>query len=149
MFCVTVDEKVIAIHDDKEVVEEYARLYQYYHKDADIRIGKIKDKKAIKYDDLYLEMVGESFIQTKFMDCFNYGYLRSQIAEDNKKARNVLMRILSNEELDNKEKKHIKKTIELLEEYIYEDEKYVPTMKDLEYYKSQVDSLLYNIYGKE
>ena len=104
MFCAILGEKVIAIHEDEDVINEYIKLYKHFHEDANnnIYLGKIKNKKAAKYDDLYLEMIGDSFVQAKFVQ--SYSFFKDQIIEDNKRAKGVLERILSEEELDRKEK---------------------------------------------
>lgn len=145
MFCAILGEKVIAIHEDEDIINEYIKLYKHFHEDANnIYLGKIKNKKAAKYDDLYLEMIGDSFVQAKFVQ--SYSFFKDQIIEDNKRAKGVLERILSEEELDRKEKKHLMKTIELLESLIYENDKYIPDIGDLNNNKDQFDSMMRNIY---
>ena len=146
MYCACINEKVVAIHDDVEVIEEYVKLYEHYHEDANIKIGKIKNKKAAIYDDLYLEMVGNAFVQSKYVESFTI--LRRQMAEDTKRARNVLERLLVEEDMSKSEKKHLTKTIEFLESLIYEDEMYTPTEEELEYNKDQIDQVLNKIYWR-
>ena len=146
MYCACINEKVVAIHDDVEVIEEYVKLYEHYHEDANIKIGKIKNKKAAIYDDLYLEMVGNAFVQSKYVESFTI--LRKQMAEDTKRARNVLARLLVEEDMSKSEKKHLTKTIEFLESLIYEDEMYTPTEEELEYNKDQIDQVLNKIYWR-
>ena len=124
--------KVIAFHEDEKVVDIYIETIYKYHK---LKLGKKKiRKKKFKNlyinDDLYLVRYGETFVQSGYT---LYLQLQSeQYIEDEKYARDILYRLLETRNVKGKKLKKIKSAISVLEDFIYDDESYIPTLKELE-----------------
>lgn len=136
--------KIIAMHDDKEVVEEYNNLIYHYHK-IHLNIIKAK-KKSLKnkkfFDDLYLVRYGQTYVQAGYL---TYIQLASdQIHDDMRFAKDILLRVLEINKLSNKDSKSISKAISIMDDLIYEDEQYTPSITELRNLKNDYDPYIYN-----
>lgn len=136
--------KIIAMHDEKSVVEEYNSLIFRYHK---IHLDIIKaKKKSLKnkayFDDLYLVRYGQTYVQAGYL---TYIQLASdQMSEDMQFAKDILLRILEVNKLSNKESKTLTKAVNIMDRIIYEDERYTPSINELEHLKNDYDPYIYN-----
>lgn len=138
--------KIIAIHDDKEVVEKYNMLIYHHHK---IRLDIIKAKKkniknSAYFDDLYLVRYGETYVQAGYLTYIQLAY--GQATEDEKYAKDILLRILELNKISNKERKTLSKAVEILDRQIYSENQYTPSLNELKRLKSEYDPYIYN-YG--
>ena len=138
------DGKIIAFHEDEDVVDMYIETIYKYH-DIKLDKSKIRKKKLKNYqldDDLYLVRYGETFVQSGYTI---YLQLQSeQYIEDEKYARDVLYRILETRSVKGKKLKKIKSAIEILEDFIYEDESFIPELKELKRMKMDYDPYFFN-----
>lgn len=131
MFICHDNGKLIAFHEDEEVVDIYIETIYKYH---DVRLSKKKiRKKKLKSidlnDDLYLVRYGETFVQSGYT---TYLQIQSdQYIEDEKYARDILYRLLETRSVKGKKLRRIKSAIKILEDFIYEDESYIPDLKEL------------------
>ena len=148
MYCVCdSNNRVIAFHDDYDVVETYVHHVVTSHKDGlvDLHIRKIKKKKAKKledYNDLYLVRYAHTYVQNGyiiFLEMFS-----SQIIEDNQYCRDVLLRILEHDNLEEKDIKHIKKAIKVVDRILEESKQYTPSYEELKSYEDDYYPYLYN-----
>lgn len=136
--------KVIAFHEKKSVVEEYIEAIYYHHKfKLDIRkASKEENHNLTKNYDLYLVRYGETYVQSGYTV---YLQIQSeQYVYDEKYARDVLYRLLERR-VKGKKFKKLKAAVKVLEELIYEDESYTPSLKELEHLKLDYDPYMYNM----
>ena len=138
------DKKLIAFHDDKDVVDTYVISIKHYH-DIDLTICKIKKNAMYKLngkEDLYLVRYGSTYVQSGYV---KYIQLAStQILDDDKYVLDVLYRILELEdELTKKEGKIIYKAIQILERLVSKDKEYTPSYQELQRLKTDYDPYLY------
>ena len=146
MYIVHESEKIIAFHEDKCVVEMYTEAIYKYHKiKLDIRkLTKREKKSSIKnLYDLYLVRYGETYVQSGYL--FYLQLSSDQYIEDEKYARDILYRLLESRNLKEKERRKIEKAVDVLEEKIYDDESYTPTLSELKRMKMDYDPYMYNI----
>ena len=140
-------ENLVAFHDRKHVAKKYMQRVIEYHPDVYLHLVKIKNKYADfvleGMDDLYLVRYGKTYVQNGYIvyiQCAD-----DQFDEDEKIARDILYRILAiSPNLKEKEIKHTKKVIAMLEKLIDEHQRFTPSKKELDTYKSQYDIYLYN-----
>lgn len=147
MYCVLNEEKIIAFHEEKRVVESYCESIKKYHNKT-LMIAKIKKHKRKKlknisnYYDLYLVRYGDTYVQSGYIE---YLEMHSpQIEYDHLQAKDTLLRIMELEELSEKEKKAYQVVLRSLEEIIEEDRSYTPDIKELNQMKDQYLPYIYN-----
>lgn len=130
MFCVfnLETQRIIGIHSDELICEEYINLYERHHPDANLEVAKIKKKMSEKFYDLYLVRLGDSYIPEKFIDA--YKFFIPQIVEDHKKCIEIMMRVLEVEDLSKKDKRTLTKAIEIIN--CLNDSDYIPDENALE-----------------
>ena len=91
-FCYDDDEeRIIALHDNKEVVEKYCELLKEYH-NVNLSIGKIKKKaedRIKNLDDLYLVRYGDTYVQSGYLLYLQMS--SAQLIEDISKTKDVLL----------------------------------------------------------
>ena len=144
MYAAVDKDHVIALHDDIEVVEKYAgNIYKCHNVKLDIiKIKKKALSKITNKDDLYLVRYGRTYIQVGYL--LYVQLMSDQIIEDNKYAKDILLRILEMSRLSSKEEKVISKAIDILDRTIFDDETYTPEYKELRRLKSDYDPYIYN-----
>lgn len=146
MYCAyNEDKNIIAFHDKKKPVEIYIENVYKYNKLV-LDIGKINKKKSDVLEnigDLYLVRYGETFVQSGYLIYIQIS--SNQECEDNEFARDILYRILETRQLKEKKVKQISKAISILEDIIYDDESYTPSLDQLRQMKLSYDPYLYNI----
>ena len=143
---IDISGKIIAIHDEKNIVEEYNNRVYYYHKiHLDIIKVKKKSVKKISYlDDLYLVRYGETYVQAGYLTYIQLAY--DQMSEDLKFAQEIILRTLEINELSSKESKVLAKSAAILGRLHYESESYTPSLNELKSLKDSYDPYIYN-YG--
>lgn len=145
MYC-CIDEKknIIAIHDDKDVVETYRDLIQKMH-NIELSVGKIKKKmknKLEKFSDLYLVRYGNTYVQSGYL--LYLQLCSEQVKSDNRYAKDILLRLLETSRLNNKDAKKIMKAIEVMDKIEEEDNNYFPSLNELKGMKEFYDPYIYN-----
>lgn len=138
--------KIIAIHDEKEVVEKYNSMIYHFHK---IRLDIIKTKKknianTDFYDDLYLVRYGETYVQAGYLTYIQLAY--GPHYEDETYAKDILLRMLEINKLSNKDRKTLTKAVKILDKEIFSDSQYTPSLNELKRLKEDYDPYIYN-YG--
>lgn len=116
MYGVVSDNRIIGIHEDIDICDNYA---EEIRQNKNIICSVVKLKKKHKRNDkiyeLYLLKYGDSYIQSKYYDTIEYE--DNVILDEYKNAKNTLLSLLNFID-DDKEKKHINKTILILEKHI-------------------------------
>lgn len=115
MYGAVINESLIAIHDDRDVVESYISKYERdNNKSVDlVKCPKKKLKKISGYEDLYLLRVGDNYVPTKYYSTNEN--ITNEALYDLKYARDVILRIL---EYRSNGAKSLEKTVQILEEEI-------------------------------
>ena len=151
MYCVyDSNEHVIAFHDDYNVVETYVRRIQQSHVDdkynlPDLRIGKIKKKKVKhirEFDDLYLVRYSDTYVQSGYLEYLEI--VSCQCIYDNQQCKDILLRILECNQISNKERKSIEKTVEIVDRLLKDAKEFTPTISELKMYEADYSPYLYN-----
>ena len=140
MYCVyDGNNRIIAFHDDLEIVTSYVHDIQHSHSDAnDLQIGKIKKKKVkstIDYYDLYLVRYGDTYVQSRYIDYADL--VGGQCMYDNQQCRDTLLRILECDDISDKERKSIEQTVKIINRILDNDKKYTPTIQQLITYETE------------
>lgn len=138
------NEKIIAIHDKRYVVEKYVDTIYTLHKVV-LNVGKIKKSskhKTKSKDDLYLIRFGDTYVQTGFL--LYVELAQTQIMEDDQFALDILYRLLETKRLTEKQSKKIMKAIEVMEDLVHEDREYIPSLDQLRNLKNDYDPYIYN-----
>lgn len=137
-------EKIIAFHDEYEVVKKYCDAIKKCH-NKELKIGKIK-KKILKnisdFDDLYLVRYGGTYIQSGYLEYMDIE--RGPYIYDNRYCKDILLRILELYDLSNSEIKNVKKTIKLIDKIMKNDSDYTPLISELEEMKMEYEPYIYN-----
>lgn len=110
LYGVILDNKIIGVNEDRKVCAKYAN--NLVSTDRDVHVIKLKKqmKKYINTEDLYLVMYGDNYIQSKYYEmCKENDEI---IIDDYKRTRDTLLALL--EFIDDKDEKHIIKTISIL-----------------------------------
>lgn len=145
MFCVyDDDENIIAFHDSRKVVEKYIESIYNINK-IQLKIGKIKKSSEYKLDgkdDLYLVRVNDTYVQSGYLVYMEL--VSQQLVEDEQYAKDILLRMLEVNRLSKKNAKKIEKAIEVIDELLYEDNHYVPSLPELKRIKMDYDPYIYN-----
>lgn len=136
------DEKIVAYHEDKEVVEDY--IYNAIRSNKlcndDLRLVKIKDKLITKnrnLDDLYLVRYGSTYIQTGYL--LYLQLVSNDAANENKYLIDLLLRTLEIYDLSDKDVKTITKAVKVINKIIETEDSYTPSIKELKHYKDWYD----------
>ena len=137
--------EIIAYHEDEEVVEFYLDSVEDDKKD-DLSIIKIKKKYkeeiVKKYEDLHLVRFRNTYVQSGYLIFIK---LSSQdILDDEEYARDILLRIIETQNLNNNEIKKLSKAIEVVDRLINEDKTYTPSYNELKRMRNHYDLYLYN-----
>ena len=143
MFAV-LDEKrnIIAFHDEKRVVKKYVESIYAVHK-ITLSIKKISKRyKHALNADLYLVKYGKTFVQVGFITYIQIAY--DTFLDDERNAKDTLLRILELDRLDSKEIKTIKKAVKIMDKLVYKDERYTPSFDELSRLKADYDPYIYN-----
>lgn len=116
MYGVVMNNTIIGIHEDINICNAYLNDVRI-NKNSLCSVVKLKKKhkKIDKLYDLYLLKYGDSYIQTKYYDTLEYE--DSVIIDQYIEAKNTLLSLLNFID-DEKEKKHINKTILILDKHI-------------------------------
>lgn len=138
-------KEIIAYHEDEEVVEFYLDSVEDDKKD-DLSIIKIKKKYkeeiVKKYEDLHLVRFRNTYVQSGYLI---YIKLSSQdILDDEEYARDILLRIIETQNLNNNEIKKLSKAIEVVDRLINEDKTYTPSYNELKRMRNHYDLYMYN-----
>ena len=147
MYCVFDEDRIIAFHDEKRVVESYCESIQKYH-DKNLFIAKIKKHKKKKYKslsnyyDLYLVRYGDTFVQSGYVQYLEIN--SPQVEYDHMQAKDTLLRIMEMETLSEKEKKAYQTVVKSIDKIIKEDREYTPDLKELERMKDQYFPYIHN-----
>lgn len=141
----TSSKEIIAYHEDEEIVEFYLDSVEDDKKD-DLSIIKIKKKYKEeiikKYEDLHLVRFGNTYVQSGYII---YIKLSSQdILDDEEYTRDILLRIIETQNLNDNEIKKLSKAIEVVDRLINEDKTYTPSYSELKRMKSHYDLYMYN-----
>ena len=144
MYAVIDDDKIIAIHDEKRVVKTYIdRIKENCGKE--LVYGKLK-KKHIKSTsdlyDLYLVKYGSTYVQSSYLEFVELA--DPQIIYDYQYAKDVILKMLEIDYLDQEDRKTLEKSVMIIENIIHNDEKYTPTIEELERLRDQYAPYLYN-----
>ena len=129
----TGDNKLVAIHDELPIVIKFMNE-QPNHKFEIIELRKKfmnKLKKTNEYTDLYLVRYNDRYIPYSVYETYKRttdGYLY-----DLKYAKDILCRLLEENDMSNKEHKYISKTIEYISNQLHDDTGIIPlnTLKDI------------------
>lgn len=137
--------EIIAYHEDEEVVEFYLDSVEDDKKD-DLSIIKIKKKYkeeiVKKYEDLHLVRFRNTYVQSGYLI---YIKLSSQdILDDEEYTRDILLRIIETQNLNNNEIKKLSKAIEVVDRLINEDKTYTPSYNELKRMRNHYDLYMYN-----
>ena len=146
MFCVINEEnRVIAFHDDEDVVEAYVeRIQKQHNKEFTIAsLSKKKANKIVDLDNLYLVRWGDTYVQCGFTQYLDL--VSSQSIYDKRYCKEVLLKILETDDLSEKERKHISKTVEIVDKSLEVDETYTPTIEELQRLKTDYEPYMYNM----
>lgn len=120
MYCAlsTDGKKVIAIHDDIDVVEKYIDNIEKNH-NIRLPIGKIKKKQLKKhpeYNDLYLVRYNNIYVQAEYLETLSI--ISEDYIYDYRCAIEILLRSLEVEDMSENDMKAIKKSIKVLDKII-------------------------------
>lgn len=117
VYCVFLNSKIIAVHDEKKVVQMYCKdIYDIYHIESEIMTIDKKELNKNIYTDLYLIRYGSSYIQSCYYGVAKYD--DEQFLYDLNYSKDVLIRLLEFEK-NEKKSKHLRKSIEIIEKEIY------------------------------
>lgn len=116
LYGVIMNNTIVGVHEDISICNTYLHDVRI-NKNSLCSIVKLKKKHKNKDNiyDLYLIKYGDSFIPSKYYDAIEYE--DNVIINDYREAKNTLSSLL-NFITDDKEKKHISKTILTLEKHI-------------------------------
>jgi len=141
------NRKIIALHDEKRVVERYIDSIEKCHGEK-LSISKIKkkylNKKIDDLYDLYLVRYGDTYVQSGYMEYIEL--MDPQVEYDHQYAKDVILKILELESLDKEDRKTLESTVMILESIIDQDRKYTPSISELEKIKDQYAPYIYNKY---
>lgn len=147
MYGVLYEKKLIALHDDLEIIQKFVGQQEEKQDLFDVIEIRKKNKtfqNNLDYQDLYLTRLGDSYVpfelyQTMKDSSDEYKY-------DLMYTRDVLFRILEDSELSEKESKAILKTISILMKEI-EDSISIPyeTLRDIKELNSQYTERIYDL----
>lgn len=138
------DKKIVAFHDSKKVVKQYIRDVMRCN-DLVLSLGKLKKKEEYKLDaisDLYLVRFGHAYVQSGYL--LYVQIVSDQEYEDHEFARDILYRLLELKRIPEKDAKHIRKSICILEDLIYDEESYTPSLDQLERMKIDFEPYVYS-----
>lgn len=138
------DKNIVAFHDSKRVVKQYIDDVMRCN-DLILSFGKIKKKEEellSKLDELYLVRFGHTYIQSGYLVYVQL--VSNQEYEDHEFARDILYRLLESKRIPNKEAKHIRKAICVLENIIFDEEYYAPSLSQLKQLKADYEPYLYS-----
>ena len=151
MYCIyDTNKKIIAFHDDYDVVETYVDHIYKCHKGEEfpnLRIGKIKKKKlkkVIDIDNLYLVRYADTYVQSGYIEYLEL--ISSQHIYDNQQCKDILLKILECNPLSDKERKSIEKTVEIIDRFLSEAKEFTPTLYDLKMCEIDYAPYMYNKY---
>ena len=138
-------KEIVAYHEDEDVVEFYLDSVEDDKKE-DLSIIKIKKKYKEeilrKYEDLHLVRFGNTYVQSGYIV---YIKLSSQdMIDDEEYARDILLRIIETQNLNNNEIKKLSKAIEVVDRLINEDKTYTPSYSELKRMRSHYELYMYN-----
>jgi hypothetical protein len=150
MYCVyDNDDNVIAFHDEYDVVETYIHHVRVSNPESpDLHIGKIKKKKIktiIDLDNLYLVRFGDTYVQSGYVEYLEI--ISSQSIYDNKCCKDVLLKILECNPLSDKERKHVEKTVAIIDRILTESKEYTPTLNNLKMCEADFAPYVYNKFN--
>lgn len=142
MYCAlsTDGKKVIAIHDDIDVVEKYIDNIEKNH-NIRLPIGKIKKKQLKKhpeYNDLYLVRYNNIYVQAEYLETLSI--ISEDYIYDYRCAIEILLRSLEVEDMSENDMKAIKKSIKVLDKIIKSYEEYVPELSTLQSTKMDLEA---------
>lgn len=118
IYGVVVSNKLTAIHDDEEVINNYAESIssEYDMKTSIVKLNRKKIEYSNEYQDLYLVRYGDTYIQSKYFSIARDD--DSQFKYDLQYAYDVLLRVM--EFNDNpKDIKHLRKSVIVIERELY------------------------------
>ena len=140
------NHRVVAFHDEYDVVEKYIKNVIASHDECpDLHIGKVKKKKLKKledFDDLYLVRYAHTYVQSGYMVFLEM--LSSQHIEDQQQCKDMLLKILECNTLSNKERKHIEKSVKIIDRILEESKEFTPSITELKGYEQDYYPYLYN-----
>lgn len=132
MYCVyDENNKLQAIHKKIGVIKKYLRSISATDQDSMFFVKKQSKKNidpGLLYD-LYLVPYYDTFIQDGYQEYINI--LTDQSYEEIKKAISVCFSVYETNNITQKEKKTILKTIKILSDICENDIKYIPTLAEL------------------
>ena len=141
MYAAVSEGKIVGIHDDREVVEEFV-LYNYKTWGKVFKIRKVPKSgwKEIedRYSCKYLVLYGNTYVPTEdveYLGFFNDRELEYQC----KVTLDLLFKILEMDKLSPKKRKAIERTIEYVSEI--QRDKNVASSDDVEYVRRHFDNI--------
>lgn len=135
MYCVyDNNDNIIAFHDDICVVRSYIHNINksYNNEYQDLHIGKIKKKKLknIKdLDNLYLVRYSDTYIQSGYL--LYHELTTAQQIYDNTQCKDTLLKILECEDITDKERKSIERTVKIIDRILQDSKEYTLSLEDL------------------
>lgn len=145
MFCAyDCDKNLIAFHDSKKVVNKYIADVYKCHK-IHLELGRIKEASEWKLknkDDLYLVRVNDTYVQSGYLIYIQIS--SQQLVEDEEFAKDILYKMLEADRLTDKQARKIYNAIKVIEDVLYEDRNYIPTLNQLKTMKLDYDPYIYS-----
>lgn len=146
--------RIIGYHEKKRVVKKYKELIQREYPNIEYSIIRCK-LKLIKekrdYYDYYLIPYGKGYIQSGYIDLVLQDH--KSIIHDYEFTIDILKRVLEFDgSISEKKEKHVRKTIEVLEEMIDIEKESIPninTLKQLEDMKNRYAWATSSLYESE
>lgn len=132
---------ILAWHEDVNVVENYISKV-YKTSKVSLNVNKERVDVVNKLDDLYLARYGNTYIQIGYI-CY-LSNLTENVIEDNRYARDIILRELERCDLTKKEKKTLSKAADILDRLVYEDSSYTPCLTELQRIKEEYDPYYYS-----
>lgn len=144
MFCVLDEnENIIAYHENKSIVKKYVgNIYRCHSILLTIKKYKKNDSIYTNLPDLYLVRYADTYVQAGYL--LYIQLLSDQVDYDHEYVRDILLRILEITTLSKKEKKHLEKSVEIIDKMLANEKRYTPTIQDLKSIKTDYDPYFYN-----
>lgn len=118
MYAAVENDEIIAVHDDKSIIQTFIKQMEndglYI-----VKIKKTKHKKLLKefaYDDLYLVRLGSQYLPYRLYHTANN--LLQEKLSDFQYVKDILYRIIEEEDISSKDEKSIERVIRIMERLI-------------------------------
>lgn len=147
MYCVYDDHNnIVAFHDDLDIVETYVdHVRRTNDEQPELHIGKIKKKKLKKLmdlDNLYLVRYSDTYVQSGYLIYLEL--ISSQHIYDEQQCRDTLLKILECNDITDKERKSIERSVGVIDRLLQESKTFTPTLNELQQCEIDYAPYLYN-----